>query len=115
MKNKRTFTVKEIGEAKFVISNLETFAGDFEMQKFFTKIIERRAAIEAGWIDGQIKRLLPEYVVKITPKLHKNPIFRFLIRIIFDINIVIMSEPSKNIRIVSISRKGKEVASKTFT
>lgn len=104
--------MKQTFGARFFITNVEWFNGD--MDNILSKVVEKEATKQAKWIDDHIKRLLPDWVIELTPKYHKNRFFRYLIRRVFDIDISILSDPLKRKRIVTIGQRGKQIFSKHF-
>ena len=105
--------IKEIFQARFYITNVEWFNGDID--NLLNKIIRKEATKEAEWIDNHIKKLLPEWAIKLTPKYHKNRLFKFLVRHISDIDVSVLSEPLAGKRIITIGQKGKQVFRKDFS
>jgi hypothetical protein len=82
------------------------------------KITREQAQLEAKWIDKEVRKLLPRWVVRIAPKLRNNYIFTYLVKKWFGIEIITEIYPFIDSfdtkKVITIKQFGKYITRATI-
>ncbi len=104
-----------MNNSKFYISGFNKFDGEFgAFPDVWLQHVNKKAKLEAEWIDSHVRKLLPDWVVKASPYLYKFYFFKLIIRNFSRITISHLYDPFKGLRVVTIYKKGEKKFIKKF-